>query len=374
MPDSKISTKEAIMLVITVIVSHTIVTLPTSLLKNTKSAVLLNMIFVSIMALLIAYIIYILMKKFQGQDIIDISEYLGGKWCKTIIGTVFIIYFITSSGILLRNFCEGLKIIYFPNTNILFIMLAFIITICITNTFKFSANCKTISIILPFVIFSIILLFVGNLQHFSFERIFPILGDGFFNTFILGIGNLTAFGGISCLYIIPPLLKNPENMKKIALTSIGISAIYLIFCVATILFMFAFFQNIDEPLPLYTAASYIEFGTFFQRLDAIFLLVWMLEICCYLCIASQFSTIIIKKIANLKHSKPLFFIFPLLILSVALIPKNYAISRFIGDTVYNYVIIFVVFILSLLLLFLANIKKKKEGGNPNEKQIEQNTN
>lgn len=33
MPDSKISTKEAIMLVITVIVSHTIVTLPTSLLK-----------------------------------------------------------------------------------------------------------------------------------------------------------------------------------------------------------------------------------------------------------------------------------------------------------------------------------------------------
>lgn len=58
------------------------------------------------MALLIAYLIYILMRKFQGQDIIDISEYLGGKWCKNIIGTVFIVYFITSSGILLRNFVK----------------------------------------------------------------------------------------------------------------------------------------------------------------------------------------------------------------------------------------------------------------------------
>lgn len=58
-------------------------------------------------------------------------------------------------------------------------MLAFIVTICITNTFKFSANCKTISIILPFVILSIILLFIGNLQHFTFERIFPLLGEGF---------------------------------------------------------------------------------------------------------------------------------------------------------------------------------------------------
>lgn len=368
MPDSKITTKEAIMLIITVIVSHTIVTLPTALLKDAKSAVLLNTIYVSIIALLFAYLIYILMKKFQGQDIIDISEYLGGKWCKNIIGITFIIYFITSSGILLRNFCEGIKIIYFPNTNIVFILLTFIVTICITNTFNFSSNCKTISLILPFVIISIFFLFIGNLDNFSFERIFPLLGDGFYNTFILGLGNITAFGGISCLYIIPPLLEHPEKFKKIALTSIGISAIYLIFCVSTILFMFTFFQNIDEPLPLYTAATYIEFGTFFQRLDSIFLLIWMLEICCYLCIASQLSTLVMKKIANLKHTKPFFFIFPLLIFSISLIPKNYAISRYIGDTVYNYIIMFVVFILSTIILIFSNIKKKQEGGIISEEQ------
>ena len=80
MPDTKISTKEAIMLIISIIISHTIVTLPATLRKNSKSGVILNVIFISILALIVAYIIYLLFKKFQGEDIIDISNYLGGPF------------------------------------------------------------------------------------------------------------------------------------------------------------------------------------------------------------------------------------------------------------------------------------------------------
>ncbi len=362
MPDTKITTKEAIMMVVTVIVSHTIVSLPSTLLQNTKSATILNIVYVSILALIFAYLVYVLFKSFGGKDIIDISEYLGGKTLKTIVGIVLITYFITGSGILLRNFCEGLKIIYFPNTNISFIILVFIIAICITNTFEFSSNMKAISIFLPYVIFSVVLLFVGNIQNFSLQRMFPILGEGFVNTFITGIGNIVAFGGISCLYLLPPLLKEPEKFKKIALTSIAFSAVYILLCTSTILFMFSFFFNVDEALPLYTAASYIEFGTFFQRIDAIFLLIWMLEICCYLSLASQFSILSFKKIANLKYSKPFAFIIPLIIFGISLIPKTFADSRFLEDVVYKYIIIFVIFILGFLILLFANIKRKlKEG-------------
>ncbi len=357
MPDTKISTKEAIMLIISIIIAHTIVTLPATLLKNSKSGILVNIVYVSILALLFAFILYRLFKNFQSQDIFDISDYLGGPFLKNLIGIIFIIYFISSSGILLRNFAEGLKVIYFPNTNILFIILSFIITICITNSLSFRSNIKVISIILPFVIVSIFFLFIGNLPSFSFERVLPILGEGFFNTFVVGTGNIIAFSGISCLYIIPPLLKKPEDFKKIALTGIAISALYLILCVSTLLFMFSFFLKVDEILPLYTAASYIEYGSFFQRLDSIFLLIWMLEICCYLTITSKFSSIIFKKITNLKYQKPLTFVFPLLIFSVALLPKTVAISKLLGNILYRFISLSVVFCLGFVILLLANIKK-----------------
>lgn len=130
--------------------------------------------------------------------------------------------------------------------------------------------------------------------------------------------------------------------------------------------MFSFFINVDEVLPLYAAARYIEFGNFFQRLESIFMLIWILEICCYLSIVNRFAINTFKKITNIQSSKILAFIFPIIIFATSLIPKNYAISRFIKDSVYKYLVLIVVFIISLSILILANIKKKRNLGVENE--------
>ena len=322
MSSSKISTLEAIMLVLSIIVTHTILSLPRNILVLTKSATLINLIYVSIIAILISYLTYKIFKKFSGLDLIDISEFLGGKTLKTIVGIIFIAYFIISSSILLRNFCESLKIIYYPMTNIPFIILLFIIALCTANRLDFSATLKTNTLIVPLVLVSIIFLFFTNVDGFVPQRIFPILGDGIYQTFGIGLINLSSFGGIAYLYFLPPLLKEPKKMKKIYLISIIISAIYLIFCVATLLFMFSFFIDTNEITPLYNATRYIEFGNFFQRLESIFLLFWTLVFACYLSIASKFSTRIFKKITNIENKKALIDIFGLLIFGIALFPEN----------------------------------------------------
>ncbi len=361
MTDTKITSKEAIMLVVTIFVSHTIVTLPQNLLSNTKSATLINLLYVGIIAILLAYVIYRLLKNFASLDIVDISQYLGGNILKNIIGGIFITYFIVSSSNLLREFCEGLHVAFFPMTSIQFVLIPFILVLFLTNSLSFSSNVKTIAIIFPIVLISIVFLFFGNFQNFSFERMFPILGKGFYDTFITGIGNIFAFSGISCLYFIPPYLKEPNKMKQIALSSVIIGLLYFLFCTATILLLFSFFVDVDEVLPLYSAASYIEFGIFFQRLESFFMLIWILEIGCYLIVTNRFSISIFQKITNLKFQKPLAMIFPLLILGISLLPKNYSIIRFLESNIYSYFIIAIIFVLGIAILLLANLKKRKEG-------------
>ncbi len=229
MTKSKIGTLEAIMLILIVIVTHTISSLPRETLVSTKSATIINLVFVSFLAILFSYLLVRLMKNFAG------CEYLGGKVLKNIIGIIFIFYFLFSSSILIRNFCESIKIIYYPMTNIIFILSLFVIAICTANRLDFNASLKTNLLILPLVLASILFLFFANMNKFVPQRAFPIFGDGLVNTFIIGLGNLAAFGGISFLYFLPPYLKEPEKIKKIALLSIGISAIYLILCVSTLL-------------------------------------------------------------------------------------------------------------------------------------------
>ena len=360
MQKSKIGTLEAIMLILTIVVTHTILSLPRDILSSQKSASILNLIYVSIIATIIAYFIFKLFKKFPSLDIIDISELLGGKFFKNVIGIIFITYFIISSGILLRNFCESLKILYYPMTNIVFIIALFIIAVCAANRLDFSATLKTNLLILPIVLISILFLFFSNMNKFIPERIFPILGDGVYNTFVLGISNIFAFGGIAYLYFLPPFLKEPEKFKKIALSSTCLTAIYLILSVATLLFMFSFFVTTNEITPLYNATRYIEFGNFFQRLDSIFLLIWILAFACYLSIVSKFSMNIFKKLTNIETKKPLIDIFGLLIFSIALFPKNFAISQNFESHIYTYLVIGIVFFLGLGILLLANLLKKKK--------------
>lgn len=360
MTKSKIGTLEAIMLVLTIIITHTISSLPREILVSTKSATIINLIFVSILAILFSYLVVRLMKNFGGSDIIDISEYLGGKIFKNIIGIIFILYFLVSSSILLRNFCESIKIIYYPMTNVLFIIALFILAICTANRLDFNASLKTNLLIVPLVLASIVFLFFANMNKFTPQRAFPIFGDGLFNTFIVGLGNLAAFGGISFLYFLPPYLKEPEKMKKIALISIGISAIYLILCVATLLFMFSFFINTNEITPLYNATRYIEFGTFFQRLESIFLLIWILAYACYLSITTKFAMGIFKKLTNIESKKPLIDIFGLFVFAIALVPKNYAISDQFETEIYPFLVLGITFCLGITILLLANIMKKKQ--------------
>jgi len=362
MSNSKITTPEAISVVLTVFIAHTLVSKTRTLLIATKSATILNLIYVGIIAILLVVLAIKLLKKFPSADILDVSEYLGGKIFKKVIGFIFICYFIFNSSILIRNFSECLRIVYYPMTNIAFILLTFITAVCIVNYYSIQSASKVNLIILPIVLFSIIFIFIANFKNFSIENMYPILGEGFYNTFISGLGNLGAFGGLSVLYFLPPYLKEPEKLNKIAITSFVIAVIYLILCVGVVLFMLPFLTQVNEVLPLYTASRYIEFGAFFQRLESIFLLIWIVQMICYLSIILHICMIIFKKITNIENYKPLVIPFGFLVFSVALLPVNYGVSNFLENVVYKYLILGIQFIMGISILALANLKRNKKKG------------
>ena len=95
------------------------------------SATPINLIYISILAIILVLLICSLLKNFPGQDILDISNFLFGKYFKIFVGILFICYLLLTCSYLLRDFCEGLKIIYFTRTHIYYILAIFILTIWI---------------------------------------------------------------------------------------------------------------------------------------------------------------------------------------------------------------------------------------------------
>lgn len=355
MPKSKLGTLESIAIILSTLAPFTVISLSRTLINEIKSSIILNIIYITFICLLLVLLIYMLFKKFSGDDIFDVAKFLGGKTFRNIIGILFIAYFIITASMLLRDFCKCFRVVYYPYTNIIYIITIFAIVIGFASTFGFNSTIKTTAIIFPIIMASVALLFIGNIKNFSFERINPIFGDGIKNTFLIGISNIGVFSGIIYLYLLPPLLKQPEKYKKICIWSIILSGLFIILCIATLLFMFSIYVSTDEVMPLFFASRYIEFGNFFQRFESLFLLIWTISFCCYLSICFKFSTYIFAKMFNLSDINQLINIFLLLTFASTLLPKNYSSTTFFENNVYRYLSIIIIFI-GLIVLILANLK------------------
>lgn len=355
MENAKLSSKEAISFIVILILNTIVFSADKIIAQETSSAALINSIYITILALLITFFITILFKKFVGYDILDISETIGGKILKIFIGIIYILYFILLSSIILRKISDCLQIIYYPMTNIIYILVLFIIATGVICSFKnhgiFKAN-KIFSIILCFCL---VLIFLLNIKNYDFKNIFPILGNGINSTFVSGIGNLFTFSGLSYLYFLPPSLQDPNKFKRIALTSVAISGFFLLITIANVVFIYSHtFTNI-EIFPLYICVRYIEFGTFLQRLDAIFLLFSIIAALLYISMSISVCLNIFKKTFNLSDSNPTLFPFLLSLMAISINIKPYTILGFLENNVSKYMFFIIPIGISFTVLIIANI-------------------
>lgn len=365
---SKIGSVEAIALIVVVILNHIVLNLPKNLINSCGSSTPLNVVFVSILLFAFLYIVIKLFNNFKGNDILDVSEFLGGKILKTIIGILFAVYFIIICGTQLRNFCEILKVVYFPRISIYFLVLVFLVVAIIANKFGSYSIIKCNLIVVPLVMINLVIAFFCVSTRFVPQRIFPAFGYGIDKTFFSGISNIFAFTGISYIYLIQPMLKDTNNFKKISFVAMIISALYVLFSVITLIFSFADVLTINEISPIYLLVRGANWGRFIQRPDAIFFLGWILCLMSYLSITIMFITRIFKKIGNLTSRSSLAYAVGSLIFIMALLPSGIVQIRFIENYVFKYYTIILVFIISFVILLLAYFKSKKSNNTLNTKE------
>lgn len=355
----KIGKFEAIALIITVTINQVLLNLSNNLIISNNSAAWINVLYISIIAILFCLLICKLFKPFHSKDIIDISEFLGGKILKIIVSILYLAFFIFASAIFFAYLVNSFKIIYFDKTPIIFLLIIFIIPIIIANRTGFKAIAQVNLMFLPILLLIMFIILIATAHNFVPERLYPILGYGIDKTFITGISNIFSFSCFAYLYFLIPILKEPKEFKKIALVSVISSGIYIFMSVICLLMLFPYIAFSDELLSIYFLARIIEFGSFFQRVDAIFVFTCILSSLSVLSFTSCIITNIFKKITHIKYDKEIIYSLSAIVFSIAIIFKDISSLKFADNTVWKYMVIGLVFIFSLGILIFANIKLKR---------------
>ena len=312
MENSKITKVEAIFLILIVMVNRIILNLPFSIIQVTKTGSTVNLIYIGIIGLIIVILINKLFEKFPSSDILDISEYLGGKIFKIIMSIIAITFLFLSLYITLSEFSNLLKI---------FILMFFILASLIANLIGFRPIIKTICAIVPFTILSILITFSGSIDKFEFSNFTPILGEGAKQVFLIGLQNLFSFSMINFFIFFKPILKNTYEFSKITISSFVIAWLLLFVTVISLISAFPMSQDTSAINYLYLLSKKITLGNFIQRIDALFILLWILSVFCYLSIVMFMMNVISKKITNCEN-KQMFTFFTSTILLRSLLNTN----------------------------------------------------
>ena len=149
--ERKLGNFEVINSLIMMSIADIVLTSAGILIKEVNSASLLTSCLISILGIFITFIMCKLSKNFIGKNILNISEYLGGKILKTIVGFGFVIYFILILALFLRQTSDAMQLIYYPLTHIIFIIALLSIATGIIASFGNNSIFKATSLIVPFL-------------------------------------------------------------------------------------------------------------------------------------------------------------------------------------------------------------------------------
>lgn len=371
--NNKIGFMEALSILMITVFAHLILLLPKIIIEDQGTGSVINIIYVTLLALFAVFILNLLYKKFKGMDILDISGFLLGKKFKFVVGLIYIVHVIFVASLLLRNTAENLKTTYFQNTPTPYIAFFMLVGVAYLCRFNLKTIIKCNLIIVPLIAISFIVLFVLSSENFVFERVFPILGYGAKATFLKGIANIFCFGNIFFLLLLMPYLKDYNQFNKLSYTSVILSGFFILITILGILLVFPLNVASTSNIPLYMQTRTLTFGKLLQRLDALFILIWDLNILSYLSIIIGFVVSIFKKITNIQTSKTISYTFVAILLGASLIYKNIIETRLLDSNWYKNFTLILVFGLGFLILLLANIKKLKQEKkyiDQGEKQIE----
>ncbi|ODM25489.1 spore gernimation protein [Clostridium sp. Bc-iso-3] len=357
---------EAICLLITMISTKAILNFPSTMAKIGGPAAWFVAIYVSVLAIIAFYIISKLYSKFEGKDIIDIGEILGGKTLKILLGILIIIFLTALLSFYLRNFSEEMKTMGFAMSPIGFIMLFFVLGMVISAYHGIEPLIRFQSILVPITVISFTLFVIALIPSMSIDSIMPILGTGPYNIFVKGALRISDFAEIIFLFLLPPFIKKRDVFNKVGFTGLTICSMVLVSLTFSFVSVYPYPVSTDDLLPAYELARIIKFGRFFERAESILVITWATIGFMYLSTVFYFLLHVFGKTFDLYYYKPLILPFALVVMSISLIPPRSMNSILLEAETFRNLAWLIAFVLPVLLLIIARaaVSRKKRKTSP----------
>jgi spore germination protein KB len=355
--EKKIGTTEAIALLVTCVSTKIYLTTP-AIYVNLGGNAAWMMIIISDLATL-AFFRFIVKhaEYFPDKTFPETAENVAGFLIGGILSLLLWAFFLVETGLSARKFSEMVVLVALPETSIGVIILVFLASSSVVTYLGLSTVAGAAYLSFPFVVIAIFSICVLSYNLWNISWLFPLFTKGIDQTLLVGILRSSDFIEILPLYVFVDMFY-PKQIKRIGYKSISFSTLVLFLIMLTYSLSFPEGVSQEKYLPLYTMARNIYLGRFIQRIEAIFVLFWVLSGCLWISVGFFACSKLLSDLLKLPDYRPLIPAMGVLLYTTAVLPQSMAeVIKYSDIYIRSYSFI-LVFGLPALLLLIAVLRGK----------------
>ncbi|WP_332631709.1 spore germination protein [Halalkalibacter flavus] len=356
----KITTPQAIIIVINYIVAVGILTLPRTTVEQIQTPdAWIAVIIGGLIAMIAGVIIVKISQRFPEKTFFQYSQELVGKWLGMFLSLLIIGYFLLSTGNQVRSLAAVTELYLLNETPIWAITLPFMWIGLYLIIGGINPLTRLFEIIFPITI--IIFLLVTSLSFgvFEIDNLRPVLGLGV-KPVLDGIKTTAlAFTGFEIMFIIVAFMKHPNQAVKVVLVGISIPLLFYVITVVMVIGALSVDGVTLRTWPtLDLMRTYEITGLIFERFESLLLVIWIMQIFATFTITYYSAALGLSQLFQKNIRLFMYGLMPVIYL-IAIIPKTTNDLFKIGDLIGN-IALGLFGVLPLLLLIFLRLKDGKK--------------
>lgn len=332
---------------------------PANAVADGRTLVWALIIIGTLVSILSFWIIATLMKKYEGKTIVEVAEEVLGPYLGTVFNLVFFLFFIGVMSILARGYSEAFLVSTLPRTPISVVLTALFMVSFASCYFGLETMARVARIILTFVLVGMGILFISILGYTDITRFYPILSVEPIKLLTLGLTQYSLVSeGVIAAIIILAISGGWQQFYRVGIMSLAVGGGIFLIVSVLLLLVFGVPSSNELILPFFELSRIVEFGRFFQRLEAIFLLTWAMVGVLKLSITLYAATLVAARMLRVPDYRPLLWVITLLCYILSIMPPDLPTTSLIEvKYIRGHFGIIATVLLPLLLLVVAMVKK-----------------
>jgi len=365
--EGRIANREAMLMAVVITITELFLTFMAEMVEVGQTGTWLILLVATMVAGVLYLPVAALMERFPGKSLIEAGEELTGPYLNGLFSFVYLVFFLGSAALVLRQYAERVLTISIPELPVSVAMAVMILGSLVGCRLGLEAMARSSLFIIYFIGFTILLVSLLTYPYWRFDYLFPLTGPGLGRVVREGIFRSSLMGGVPLfLSLIFPFLEKP-TMRLAGLEAIAIGGLTMTLTMLAMLMTFGVSVLQEMVLPSYEMSRLIYFGRFLQRLESIFVPIWALIGMMYVALGTYAGSIIITRFLRLPYHRPFLLPVAILVYSLAFVPANVTQTFWIDFHLLRYYGFLPAFSLPALLFVLDHLKKKgtKGGGERN---------